>query len=162
MLQRCLAALARTIFRSISKHVLGSRKPAPAILISKLQYCPHIVISRGSYRQKEPRCVEHTTRLLQISAEISDLDRNSPFKLLIELDRLSAPSELQLNDFVVESFDFRRGSFVRKVCPAARNFSYDFAILYDLKFGLALLRSKQIVSGLNLSVSDCRGFMYFP
>jgi hypothetical protein len=93
---------------------------------------------------------------------MSDWGRSAHFKLLIELDRLPAPSELQLNDLVVEGFDFRRGSLVRKTCPTARNSSYYFAILYDLGFGLVLRRSKQVVPGLNFSISDCRGFMYFP
>jgi len=97
-----------------------------------------------------------------MSAEISDVGRNAHFTLLIESDRLSATSELQLNDLVVEGFDLRRVSLVRKVCPVARNSSYYFAIFYDLEFGLALLRSEQIVSGLNSRVSDRREFMYFP
>ena len=106
--------------------------------------------------------MEHSTQLPNVLTGNSDLGRNVYFKLQVELDRLSAPSELHLNDLVILGLNFRVGSLLRELCPTARNSRYHFAVLHDLEFGFAFLRSKQIVPGLNLGAADCRGFLDLP
>src|ERR1700730_3494011 len=87
--------------------------------------------------------------------------RDLYFNLLIELNRLCAPSEPHLSDLVIVGLNFRVGSLVRKVCPAARNCSYNFATAYDLEFGLTFFCCQLIVTRHNVSASDCRGFNCF-
>src|SRR6202011_68731 len=88
--------------------------------------------------------------------------RDLYFNLLIELNRLCAPSEPHLSDLVIVGLNFRVGSLVRKVCPAARNCSYNFATAYDLEFGLTFFCCQLIVTRHNVSASDCRGFNCYP
>ena len=120
-------------------------------------FCPKF--HRRIARAQSSDMAEHTAPLAIKFRGDFDLGRSAHFKLRVELDRLFAPSELDVNHLVIENFNFRLRGLLREASPIARNSSDHFAILYDLKFGLALFGSKQINPGINLSASDCRGFM---
>jgi hypothetical protein len=117
---------------------------------------------REAAQAKPISAPEHAARLPEMLRGNSDPGRNVYFISWIELDCFSAASELHLNHLVIENLNQRLRGFVGEVRPTARNISYHFAILQDLKFGLALLRSKQIIPGINLSSPDYRGFMELP
>ena len=86
----------------------------------------------------------------------------SRIELSVELDSLASPTKLHLSDLVIVGLNLRVGSLVRELRPVARNFSHNFAILDDFKFGSSFLCSQLIITWHNLSTSDRRGFCWLP
>jgi hypothetical protein len=62
---------------------------------------PRIQLHRNWRHRSRATQLEHAARLLNMLTENTDLGGTVYFKLRIELDRLSAPGELHLNDLIV-------------------------------------------------------------
>jgi hypothetical protein len=82
--------------------------------------------------------------------------------LLIELYSLSATTKLNLSHLVIVGLNFRVFRLRRKLHPSAWDCGNNFTILYDFEFRLPLFRSQLIMTGHNLSASDCHWLARFP